>query len=150
MGILRLTPTVPEEFECEVLDTSLKEYVGINLVRPCERYLELFKTCKSIRGRLHQYYVYGELFDCQPHKSNYDACMNYRKSGELSILDPIIEWETNMINTRLKTVEQNKVWKMRDSPPEDFNAPLPNFISRRKASELFKRTDEESRKTKSA
>lgn len=144
MVILKLTKPVPDEFECEVvnidsLNKSEKRYYS--LVRPCERYWELFESCKSFKNRLHQYYVFGELFDCEPHRINYDVCLKFRKTKDLKLLHSIIEWEQNLINTRLKTVEQNKVWDMREKPPDDFNGPLPEFIVKRQSSSLFTRLE---------
>lgn len=139
MVILKLTKPVSSEFECEVDDPECKvKKENVHLVRPCERYEELYKSCKSIRGRLHQYYVYGELFDCSIHKSNYTSCMKYRETKKLDLLYPVIEWEQNLISTRLKAAEQNKVWEFRQSPPEDFNGPLPDFIEKRQSKSFFK------------
>uniref|UniRef100_A0A6G1SEM9 Synaptic plasticity regulator PANTS n=1 Tax=Aceria tosichella TaxID=561515 RepID=A0A6G1SEM9_9ACAR len=139
MVILRLGAPVSPEFESEVRDGSNKDAL---LVRPCERYRELFSSCKSIRGRIHQYYVYGELLDCSPNQDNYNACLNYRKTKDLKFLSKIIEWEKNLIMTRTNAERQNKTWQFRDSPPEDFNGPLPEFLAKRQANSLFNREPE--------
>lgn len=141
MVILRMTKRVPDAFECEQLDGKLKDG---HLVRPCERYNELYRGCKTIRSRIQQYYVYGETLDCSPHKNNYKACLQYRHTRDASHLDTIIEWEKNLINTRLKTVEQNTTWKRRETPPADFDRPLPEFLKKRSQRSIFRNLDQKS------
>lgn len=135
MGILRLTKPVSSEFECEVVGDNVKN--DVHLVRPCERYKELLKSCKSVKGRLHQYYVYGELFDCNDLKQNYQSCLDYRKTKNIDELDPIIKWETCLINARTKATLANPTWEFRDTPPEDFDGPLPEFIRKRQRFSSF-------------
>lgn len=120
------------EAECPALDKPLA-----TLVRPCERYKELHKSCSSIRNRVNQYYVYGETLDCSDHLKNYEACMKFRKTKDADHLDRIIDWEKNYINLRVQTVRQNKVWEPRDTPPSDFSDPLPRFIVERNKDSLF-------------
>lgn len=129
MVILRMTKQVPDEFECEPLDVKVEDG---HLVRPCERYNELYMGCNAIRSRIHQYYVYGETLDCNPHKNNYKACLRYRHDRDVSHLSAIIDWEKNLIHTRLKTEEQNTTWKRRETPPTDFDRPLPDFLEKRR------------------
>lgn len=139
MVILRMTPPLPENFECEVLKVQENENKNeLNLVRPCERYKELYKSCRSFKSRIYQYYVYGETLDCTPHWDNYQSCLKYRKTKNVNLLEPIIKWEKNLIKTRLETVKQNKAWEMRDKPPEDFNKPLPEFIEKRQKESLLR------------
>lgn len=135
MVILRLTNPVQSEQEAEVVDSNASKE-GARFVRPCERYREMLRECKSIRGRLHQYYVYGELLDCQPHKDNYDHCLQYRKSKDFSVLHQVIDWEKNLMLTRLNAEKQNTTWEYRTEPPNDFDGPLPEFLSKRQ--EAFK------------
>lgn len=131
MGVFNLTPSISEEFECEVFKLDERSRANIHLVRPCERYKELYGTCSSLMGRIQQYYVYGEKLDCDQHHKNYTNCIKYRKTKDANLLDPIIEWEQNMIRLRLKSVELNTVWKMRDKPPDDFSGPLPDHLNRK-------------------
>jgi len=137
MGILRFTASVSPEFECEVPEPLLT--YDLRLVRPCERYKQIFSACRSLRGRLHQYYVYGELFDCSNLKENYSNCKKFRATQDVEFLKSIVEWEKNLIETRLAASLNNPVWKLRDSPPEDFDGPLPEFIrQRQKGSFLYR------------
>lgn len=131
MGVFNKTPPQSEEFECEVVRSEDRSRVNIYLVRPCERYKELYETCSSILGRIQQYYVYGERLDCDQHDRNYRNCMKYRKTKDLKILDSVIEWENDMIKLRLKSVEMNSVWQMRGKPPDDFDKPLPENLIRK-------------------
>lgn len=138
MPPLRLTNAISEEFECEpvIVPPGLKKE-DYSLIRPCNRYSELYKSCKSISGRINQYYVYGEKLDCEAHNRNYNNCLSYRKTKDISHLNSIIEWEKNLINTRLKCVEQNNCWEYRNEPPEAFDKPLPEFIAKRQTDSLF-------------
>lgn len=128
MVVIRLAKPVSSEYECE--DPTLK-IDGFQLVRPCERYNELYKDCRYIRSRIHQYYVYGEFLDCNQHESNYRACIDYRNTRDPEKLEPVIGWERNLIQTRMNTVTQNKAWELRETPPAEFNAQLPDFIAKR-------------------
>lgn len=142
MVILKMSKPVSGEFECEVLGhPEMKDKLG--LVRPCERYKELYNSCSSIKSRLYQLYIYGETIDCNQHYENYQTCLNYRKTKDLRILDKIIEWERNLIQIRLNTVAQNKAWELRTDPPHDFEAPLPEFIEKNKAKYTFFTRDNE-------
>lgn len=136
MGVLKLTNPVNPEFESEVTGSQVS-VDDFFLVRPCERYQELLKSCKSLRGRLHQYYVYGELFDCGENKKNFEDCLFYRKTKDPSALKGIIEWEKAMIDKRMKATLCNPVWEPREKPPEDFQAPLPEFIQKRQSWYMF-------------
>lgn len=135
MVLIKLTNPTDPSLECEA--PSLTKKLA-TLVRPCERYKEMYKACKSIKHRVHQYYVYGELLDCNIYNDLHNHCMNYRKKRDEILLDPIIDWERNFILTRLKTETQNKVWELRDKPPEDFDAPLPEYLQKLHQNSKFK------------
>ncbi|XP_035213603.1 UPF0545 protein C22orf39 homolog isoform X2 [Stegodyphus dumicola] len=55
-------------------------------VRPCEWYKEEFKDCRSIRARMHQYFVYGESIDCSQWKTDYQNCMLFRNKKDIKAL----------------------------------------------------------------
>lgn len=140
MGIIKLTNPVPPDFEGEVEAKQLS-LEGAKFVRPCERYKEFLKSCRSIRGRMHQYYVYGELFDCSMHEDNYNACLDYRKSQDFTKLKKVIEWEKHMMETRIMAERQNVTWEFRTEPPADFESPLPEFLAKRQANSTFKENE---------
>lgn len=136
MVILKLKKPVSSAFECEEIGVDKPDK---NLIRPCERYWELYKDCTSIRSRIGQYYVDGKLTDCQIMKDNYYACKEFRKTKNPALLDPIIAWERNLINSRLQSEKQNIAWQLRDKPPEDFESDLPEFIRERQEHSFFKK-----------
>lgn len=140
MVILKPSPQVSDEFECEIVDIQQEDKSKYSLVRPCERYEELYKSCRSFRSRFGQYYVHGEFFDCSDHLQNYKSCLEYRRTKNFEVLASIIKWEKNLIETRVNTVLQNKVWELRETPP-DFETPLPEFIANRQRGSLFKSAD---------
>lgn len=127
---MKLPNPVNPEFECEVLDDVKVD--DVYLVRPCQRYQEIYKSCKSFKGRIHQYYVYGEFFDCNDHKNNYNNCLNYRKTKDENYLEGIISWEKRMIEVRTAAALSNPIWEFRTQPPADFKAPLPSFLDNSK------------------
>lgn len=137
MVILKITNPANPEFECED-PSSTKE--DANLVRPCERYKEMYSSCRSIRHRFHQYYVYGELLDCKIYSNLYNSCIEFRNKKEEKCLEPIIEWERNYFYTRMQTVNQNKTWVSRTEPPKDFEAPLPAYLEKLHKDSLFRQT----------
>lgn len=141
MVILSPSTSVADLFETEVVEVEDAEKNDYIYVRPCERYKELYKSCKSFRSRFGQYYVYGEFLDCSDHWKNYKNCLQFRKTGNFKDLDSVVRWEKNMIETRVNTVLQNKAWEMRDKPPV-FDAPLPEFIAKRQAGSLFAKFDQ--------
>lgn len=141
MVILSPSTRVSDEFECEVLEAPEADKNKYVHVRPCERYDELYRSCKSIRSRFAQYYVYGELLDCTNHLLNYKNCLEFRRTGNFRVLDPIVEWETDIIKTRMNTVNQNNTWQFRETPPSEFSAPIPEFLAKRQKSSLFQHRD---------
>lgn len=134
MVIIRVAKPVPDAYECE--DPALKEF-GSQWVRPCERYQELERDCLRFRSRIQQYYVFGEFLDCAQHGNNYKSCIDYRQTRNPEMLKPVIKWESDLISTRLNTVEQNKTWDLRESPPEEFARPLPDFLAERARKSSF-------------
>lgn len=135
MVILKITNPISPEFECE--NPSLKKK-DAHLVRPCERYKEMYSSCRSVRHRFHQYYVYGELLDCNIYSGLYNSCIDFRNTNESKHLDSIIEWERNFFNTRLNTVKQNTTWKPRTEPPKEFDKPLPRHLEKLHKDSLFR------------
>lgn len=55
----------------------------------------------------------------------------------------MIESEKTKRNNRWKAFYANNVWENRQSPPENWNAPLPEYIAQRRANSTFKDTLEE-------
>lgn len=139
MGLISFTPSVGSEFEGELTTQELQDTLSGYLVRPCERYRELYSDCSSLRARVHQYYVFGDLTDCSQHSNNYDSCLNYRKTKDPQLLQPIIDWEKNLIQKRLDVAAANPCWDAREIPPSNFNGPLPSFVEERHKKSYFKK-----------
>jgi len=95
------------------------------LVRPCEAYNDEYKECTSIKGRFHQYFIEGDNADCSQWKKDFDSCMKFRATKDLVALEEVIRSENVRRVRRLAPFYANDVWKHRDSPPVDWNKPLP-------------------------
>ena len=52
----------------------------------------------------------------------------YHIHSYLSRQKKVLESEKNRINQRLVTSGKNDVWKYRDTPPSDWNKPLPQWF----------------------
>lgn len=137
MPLMKMSTTVDEDnIGIEIVEKNTKP--NSHLVRVCETYQDFLRDCKSFKGRMYQYYVYGEMLDCSIHKENLDDCLLYRKTGNTDHLNKIIEWEQKMITSRNAATKNNISWEFRDSPPADFNSPLPSFLTKDNEKTLFK------------
>ncbi|XP_054166712.1 UPF0545 protein C22orf39 homolog [Oppia nitens] len=146
-------PSVDEFPESEVkfeADNSLPNNSW--LVRPCERYHFQYKDCKSIKARVHQYFIFGQSIDCNQWYEDYMNCLDYRKTTDVNSLQKVIDSEMKRKDDRLATVRQNDVWEYRNKPPDDWSKPLPKwFQEKTKSSVLFQKQQqrEELKKNKS-
>lgn len=122
-------------------------------VRPCEWYSEEHSDCKSIRGKFHQYFVHGTTLDCSQWQQDYDNCMLWRKKKDLDALRAVVESEEKRKEERLKASLENNVWEMRTKPPENWNAPVPEWLAKKfehsYISQVAKRDAESSGKSSS-
>ncbi|XP_071532093.1 synaptic plasticity regulator PANTS isoform X2 [Panulirus ornatus] len=100
------------------------------LVRRCERYKEEYNDCTTIKAKFHQYFIHGETQDCSQWKADYKQCLNYRKHNDLESLSSVIESERVRRQERLKGHHANTIWEKRDSPPDDWNKPLPEYLQK--------------------
>ncbi|XP_078039972.1 synaptic plasticity regulator PANTS [Augochlora pura] len=122
------------------------------MIKPCEIYKEEYKDCKSIRARFHQYFVFGESIDCTQWKTDYNNCYIWEKYKSEKAFGNLIDSEKNRRMTRLQAHYANNVWERRDKPPEDWNAPLPEWLQRKAENSYLANTDkieEEYKKLKS-
>ncbi|XP_057372256.1 UPF0545 protein C22orf39 homolog [Daphnia carinata] len=95
------------------------------LVRPCESYKDEYTECASIKGRFHQYFIFGENSDCTQWQTDFENCMKYRLHNDIPALEAVIQSESKRRYERLAPHYYNDVWKHRTNPPEDWNKPLP-------------------------
>lgn len=97
------------------------------LIRPCERYEDEYNECKSAKSRRQQVFVYGEIQDCEDWARDLANCQKWAWQGDELAANAIIQSERKRLQGRLLPHIQNKVWSKRDHPPENWNAPLPEF-----------------------
>ncbi|XP_076473088.1 synaptic plasticity regulator PANTS-like [Babylonia areolata] len=102
------------------------------MLRPCEIYLEEFSDCSSVKGRFHQYYTGGCYDDCERWQQDYKQCLKFRKTGDVSAAESIIEHEKERRAARLEAARGNDVWEYRSTPPADWNAPMKDWVKERK------------------
>lgn len=100
-------------------------------IRECDLYYDEYKDCTSFKGRFQQYFVYGDTLDCNQWKKDYDNCCKWRDSEDLKAADALIKSETNRRMQRFRAHYRNDTWKKRDSPPEDWDKPLPDWLVKR-------------------
>jgi len=99
------------------------------MARQCHIYKEEYKDCKSIKSRFHQYFL-GETRDCTQWKTDYDRCLKWEKDNDMDALERLIDSEKERVRKRLQAHYANDVWERRESPPENWNSDLPEFISK--------------------
>ncbi|KFM71920.1 hypothetical protein X975_00426, partial [Stegodyphus mimosarum] len=106
-------------------------------VRPCEWYKEEFKDCRSIRARMHQYFVYGESIDCSQWKTDYQNCMLFRNKKDIKALQSVIDSEDERVRKRKEVIKENDVWTYRSEPPENWNSAMPDWMAENKKNSLL-------------
>ncbi|KAH7640424.1 synaptic plasticity regulator PANTS [Dermatophagoides farinae] len=116
----------PEDrFECELNGNELEKYGPYSwMVRPCEWYLQEYKDCKSIRARLHQYFISGTIDNCDDWRDDYHNCYQFRNNKNPIYLNRLIESELLRKHNRLLQSKANDVWEYRTEPPNDWNKPI--------------------------
>ncbi|XP_053972110.1 uncharacterized protein LOC128872942 [Hylaeus volcanicus] len=117
---------VSEEKDASQQEDELREDEW--MVRPCELYKEEYDDCKSIRARFHQYFVHGKTIKCSQWKTDYENCYLWSKYKSEKAYEELIKSEKNRRLERLKGHYLNNVWTRRDKPPENWNAPLPQWM----------------------
>lgn len=100
-------------------------------IRPCFLYKEEYNECKSIRGRFHQYFIFGESIDCMSWIRDYDNCVQYEDKQDLHAGTAIIASEEKRRYDRIKSHYDNDIWKKRNQPPDDWNKPLPEWLQKK-------------------
>ncbi|CAK9796010.1 UPF0545 protein C22orf39 homolog [Anthophora quadrimaculata] len=129
---------MPEPENITEKTTSQEIYELEWMIRPCEIYKEEYSDCKSIKARFHQYFIFGKTIDCSQWKADYKNCKQWNNNKSKEAYDKLIDSEKKRRLERLKGHYENNVWQKRDKPPEDWNAPLPEWIEkRRKDSYLY-------------
>lgn len=100
-------------------------------MRPCKLYKQEFKECKRIKGRFNQYFIYGERLDCTHWGTDYNNCQKYHWFKDTDAGIAVISSELARREKRIEAHRQNDTWTKRDSPPDDWSKPLPQFMLER-------------------
>ncbi|XP_026494893.1 synaptic plasticity regulator PANTS [Vanessa tameamea] len=101
------------------------------LIRDCEIYEDEYDDCTSFRARFHQYFIHGESLDCNQWKKDYVNCCKWVKDNDTKAADALIKSEKIRRLKRLTAHYQNDTWKKRESPPTDWEKPLPEWMIKR-------------------
>ncbi|OWR46436.1 UPF0545 protein C22orf39 homolog [Danaus plexippus] len=112
--------------DCSSIDPSEKW-----LIRDCDVYKDEYDECTSFKGRFHQYFIYGESLDCNQWKKDYTNCRKWVDNNDVKAGKAVIQSETARRLERLRPHYQNNVWKKRESPPADWDKPLPEWLQKR-------------------
>ncbi|OQV25201.1 hypothetical protein BV898_20133 [Hypsibius exemplaris] len=100
------------------------------MIRPCELYKEEYRDCTMVRSRFHQLFTTGVKRDCSQWKTDYENCLLWRKNADPEAAKKAIQSESRRVAYRIATVMDNEIWQLRDTPPENWNAPLPEALER--------------------
>ncbi|KAK5645522.1 hypothetical protein RI129_006822 [Pyrocoelia pectoralis] len=100
------------------------------MIRPCTAYLEDYKDCRSISARFHQYFIYGKTLDCSQWRRDYDNCKKWEDNKDTKAANSVIKSDTERRMQRLRNHYANNVWTKRNSPPKDWNNPLPEYLQK--------------------
>ncbi|CAG4912001.1 unnamed protein product [Colias eurytheme] len=121
--------TSPSEADAE--NDSEENIEEKYLIRDCEVYSDEYDECTSFRARFHQYFIYGETLDCNQWKRDYDNCCKWVENEDKKAASALIKSEKDRRMSRLRAHYRNDIWKKRDAPPEDWSAPLPEWMAKR-------------------
>lgn len=111
-------------------------------VRDCLDYEIEYKKCRSLRGKFHQYFIFGELLDCTHYKKKWKNC-NKCMENDFKACADLIRDENELREKRIKNHLANDVWEKREKPPSDWNKELPEWLKERQKYSYL--DDEESR-----
>lgn len=90
----------------------------------CRDYKSDYKECTSIKGRLNQYFIYGQTLDCQHLKDAFQSCERYVKTKDEEAKDYLVSYELAKRDFRMTNARENTVWEYRMTPYREWNAPL--------------------------
>lgn len=52
-------------------------------IRECSDYKEEYDECTSLRGRFHQYFIYGDSIDCNQWKKDHINCCKWTDKNDI-------------------------------------------------------------------
>jgi hypothetical protein len=100
------------------------------MLRPCVIYKDEYDDCTSIQARFNQYFIFGQTLKCDQWKTDYHNCYQWQKNNSKEAYNKLIESEKKRRMERLTPHYQNNVWERRKKPPENWNAPLPEWMQK--------------------
>ncbi|XP_066594555.1 synaptic plasticity regulator PANTS isoform X2 [Prorops nasuta] len=100
-------------------------------IRPCHVYQDELKECKSIRGRFHQLFIFGETLDCSQWENDYQNCQIWGKEHSEAAYKSLVNSQQKRIDERFQAHFRNNIWERRATPPENWNQPLPDYLNER-------------------
>ncbi|KAL0272286.1 UNVERIFIED_CONTAM: hypothetical protein PYX00_005322 [Menopon gallinae] len=120
--------TSENKFDSSVEDHST-DYVSkyFWMIRPCEEYEDERAECKLIRSRFHQYFVHGEVTDCNVWARDATNCKKCLDERDNRACLALIGSESIRRLKRLEGHRNNDVWERRSAPPENWDRPLPEY-----------------------
>ncbi|XP_050345502.1 UPF0545 protein C22orf39 homolog [Nymphalis io] len=101
------------------------------LIRDCDIYEDEYDDCTSFKARFNQYFIYGGSLDCNQWKKDYVNCCKWVKNNDTKAANELIKSEKIRRMRRLTAHYQNDTWKKRESPPTDWEKPLPEWMIKR-------------------
>jgi Protein of unknown function (DUF3128) len=99
-------------------------------IRPCHMYKEEYEDCTSIKGRFHQYFIFGQSTNCDQWKVDYDNCVRFQSSQDEKSGVELVTSERERRNERMQAHYGNDTWTKRDGPPADWSSPLPDWLEK--------------------
>jgi hypothetical protein len=114
-------------------NTLNDEKTNMNLL-PCEHYEYEYKQCNSFRGRLYNYFRNEQpKYECEFYKELFVDCLKYKRDPQNNFesLLKLNKYEKELVEERMKANANNDVWQLRQEPPNDWNAQLPEWCSER-------------------
>lgn len=100
------------------------------MVRPCVVYKAEYDDCCSLKARFNQYFIFGKMLDCDQWNTDYRNCYQWQKYKSEEAYAELIASEKQRRLERLRPHYRNDVWKRREEPPENWNAPLPEWMQK--------------------
>jgi len=114
------------------------------IIRSCENIKTELKECKRVKGRFHQYFIYGHTLDCDHWQRDYQTCLLFRQTREAKYRDELLASEQSRRAARLAGHYGVTVWRHRERAPEGWSAPLGDTLrGRQEESLITKRAQEE-------
>ncbi|XP_057667099.1 UPF0545 protein C22orf39 homolog [Diorhabda carinulata] len=100
------------------------------MIRRCFIYDEEYSDCTSLRARFNQYFIFGKTLDCSQWKRDSVNCYKWENNKDINAANELVQSEKQRRKERLLSHYSNDVWKRRQSPPDNWNAPLPDYIKK--------------------